>query len=55
MVLSQIVVEPLFRVHPREEGKCPLNGGWAGFCLIINQQTKYTFSFILPRNLLQSL
>ena len=25
-------VEPLFRGHPREEGKCPLNGGWAGDC-----------------------
>ena len=25
-------VEPLFRGHPRDQGKCPLNGGWAEVC-----------------------
>ena len=25
-------VEPLFRGHPRDQGKCPLNGDWAGVC-----------------------
>ena len=25
-------VEPLFRGHPRDQGKCHLNGGWAGVC-----------------------
>ena len=24
--------EPLFRGHPRDRGKCPLNRGWAGVC-----------------------
>ena len=22
----------LFMGHPRDQGKCPLNGGWAGKC-----------------------
>ena len=49
-------VEPLFRGHPRDKGKCPLNdGGEVGLgVVIINQQIKW-FSFILPPNLLQSL
>ena len=34
-------VQPLFRGHPRDLDKCPLNTGWAGvFLLIINQQKK---------------
>ena len=28
----RITVEPLFRGHPWDQGKCPLNGGWAGVC-----------------------
>ena len=34
MVLTQTAVESLLRGHPREEGKCPLNGGWAGFLCV---------------------
>ena len=53
-------VEPLFRGHPREQGKCPRNRGvpewnmsWG--LLLINQQIKYNFSYILPQNLLETL
>ena len=48
------IVDPLFRGHPRDQGKCPLNGSWAGF--VNNQPTNKMFiSFILPPNLLQTL
>ena len=49
-------VEPLFRGHPRDKGKCPLkDGGEVGLgVVIIKQQIKW-FSFILPPNLLRSL
>ena len=33
--ISQVTrdrVEPLFRGHPGDQGKCPLNGGWAEVC-----------------------
>ena len=49
-------VEPLFKGPPRHQGKCPFNRGvsWMDWgLLIINQQMKH-FSFIVPRNLLQS-
>ena len=26
------IVEPIFRGHPRDKGKCPLNGSWDGVC-----------------------
>ena len=46
--VKEITVEPLFRVHPRDQGKCPQNSvsrewrlGW-GF-LIISQQAIYFF------------
>ena len=25
-------VEPLFRGHPQDQGKCPLKRGWVGVC-----------------------
>ena len=40
--VKEITVEPLFRGHSRDQGKCPLNRGvpWRGL-LIISQQSKY--------------
>ena len=32
MTKTLITVEPLFKGHSRDQGKCPLNGGWAGVC-----------------------
>ena len=37
MTKTLITVESLFKGHPRDQGKCPLIGGWAGVLLIINQ------------------
>ena len=57
--INSNTVEPLFRGHPRDQGKCPsieVSPEWrlGRSLLTINHQTK-DFSFILPRNLLQSL
>ena len=54
------IVEPLFRGHPRDQKKYPLdrgvslNGGWTGGLLKNNLQMKY-FSFIRLQSLLQPI
>ena len=34
----------LFRGYPRDQSKCPLNGGWAGVCLLFTKKLNIFYS-----------